>query len=414
MNIAALRAGTLASARHQAHLMLLAAWLSLAAGCASAHRGAVADARPAVDSLAAKQNRPAAPAAKSTQKNVARRKDPKKDIQPVSAEKRLPATEECPTFDCLREDSDCEARAAYPDEYICDGGDRETPVHYDHDAVRGLDSEDTVIEFHDEQGKRKVKASTQSCIYAPRFASVAVANGANEDSTGDHAALHRHEARQAGLHNPQRGVAAKVAELAEPLVTRERGSSLLNEEASADVDQSRRLSAHEHAAVALANYGFLESGVVRQSDEPWLATTIQAAAVWSKDQYPVIAAKSEAPQTVEATFDADELVGEEPRFTAKGQLRVVKMADKQVAAAGEVVTFTIRFDNLGARPLYSVVLSDNLTPRLEYVEDSATCDREGQLVVDDNGEGSVILRWELADPLPGRAGGVVSFQARVR
>ena len=57
---------------------------------------------------------------------------------------------------------------------------------------------------------------------------------------------------------------------------------------------------------------------------------------------------------------------------------------------------------------------DNLTPRLEYIEDSSTCDRDGQLVAEENGEGSLILRWELDDSLPARQGGVITFKARVR
>jgi uncharacterized repeat protein (TIGR01451 family) len=107
-----------------------------------------------------------------------------------------------------------------------------------------------------------------------------------------------------------------------------------------------------------------------------------------------------------------ELVGRE--ISHKSGLRIVKLADRDVALPGEIVTFTIRFDNLGDRPVTKVVIVDNLTPRLEYVDDSATLDRDGRLITEDNGEGSLILRWELDEPLPGRTGGVATFQARVR
>jgi len=90
------------------------------------------------------------------------------------------------------------------------------------------------------------------------------------------------------------------------------------------------------------------------------------------------------------------------------------MADRQMAQPGDVVTFTIRFDNIGDLAVHDVVIVDNLTPRLEYVEDSATSDRDGRLVEEDNGEGSLVLRWELDDALAGRTGGVVTFKARVR
>ena len=74
----------------------------------------------------------------------------------------------------------------------------------------------------------------------------------------------------------------------------------------------------------------------------------------------------------------------------------------------------LRAADLEAGVTHEAVIVDNLTPRLEYVEDSATCDVAGVLEVEDNGEGSVILRWVLDEPLPGRSGGVVTFQARVR
>jgi uncharacterized repeat protein (TIGR01451 family) len=106
-------------------------------------------------------------------------------------------------------------------------------------------------------------------------------------------------------------------------------------------------------------------------------------------------------------------VGRKP-LGKPGDLCLFKTADKKVAAPGEIVTFTIRYENTGDLPLQNVVIMDNLTPRLEYVDDSATSDRNGRLVTDENGEGSLILRWELDEPLPGRTRGVVGFQARVK
>ncbi len=97
----------------------------------------------------------------------------------------------------------------------------------------------------------------------------------------------------------------------------------------------------------------------------------------------------------------------------KGQIRLVKLADKQVAKRGEIVTFTIRFDNIGDRPVGEVVIMDNLTPRMSYVPDTATSNRPGEFSTEDNGAGSLILRWELDEPLAGGEGGVVSFQGRV-
>ena len=79
-----------------------------------------------------------------------------------------------------------------------------------------------------------------------------------------------------------------------------------------------------------------------------------------------------------------------------------------------MLTFTIRYDNVGDHELRQVRIVDNLTPRLEYLPDSASSDRDGVIHVEDNNEGSVVLTFELDEPLPGRTGGILTFKARVR
>ncbi|MBS0261219.1 MAG: DUF11 domain-containing protein, partial [Planctomycetes bacterium] len=137
-----------------------------------------------------------------------------------------------------------------------------------------------------------------------------------------------------------------------------------------------------------------------------------SAIVWTRDQYPVLAAKSVQGIELKSKFKPDELVGSENK--KNGKLRIVKLADKKVATSGEIVTFSIRYDNLGNREIHEVVITDNLTPRLEYIADSAVSDIPAQFEIEDNGEGSSILRWTLDEPLPGGRGGVVTFKALVR
>ena len=69
----------------------------------------------------------------------------------------------------------CETTALaerYPDEYLCDGGDRALPVHYDSSIRAGLDTEDTVAEFTDHTGKNRVRPTNRVCVYAPRFSTM--------------------------------------------------------------------------------------------------------------------------------------------------------------------------------------------------------------------------------------------------
>jgi hypothetical protein len=57
---------------------------------------------------------------------------------------------------------------------------------------------------------------------------------------------------------------------------------------------------------------------------------------------------------------------------------------------------------------------DSLSPRLEYVAGSARSDREAIFVLQENAAGGQVLRWEIRDPLPPAAQGIISFQVRVR
>ena len=55
------------------------------------------------------------------------------------------------------------------------------------------------------------------------------------------------------------------------------------------------------------------------------------------------------------------------------KLRLIKLASERDAILGDVVEFTLRYDNIGVEPIGNVTIVDNLTTRLEYVEDSQSC-----------------------------------------
>ncbi len=56
------------------------------------------------------------------------------------------------------------------DEYICDGGGRDRPVHIEADwTVKGLQLEDTIAHFDTLEGETMVASSNRVCMYAPRF-----------------------------------------------------------------------------------------------------------------------------------------------------------------------------------------------------------------------------------------------------
>jgi uncharacterized repeat protein (TIGR01451 family) len=329
-------------------------------------------------------------------------------IERTSAEPRLPEVALCPCID----ESPVAFAHLYTDEYLCDGGDRDLPIHYDDFQMLGLDTEDAAIEFRDERGKRRVKPTNRVCIYAPRFASVTAISEPIEDVGGGRPRQAVVAQTGIGFINHEGSFAHHQRDATERLLSRSRGSGLTNNDIPEALDRPIAIQGHVHTTTPIEDFGFLRTGQVHQTDEARLATSIQSAVTWTRDQNPVIIAQSDQAGELTSRFKEQELVGQEIR-KEKG-LRIVKMADRQMAQPGDIVTFTIRFDNIGDLAVHDVVIVDNLTPRLEYVEDSATCDRDGRLVEEDNGEGSLLLRWELDDPLAGRTGGVVTFKARVR
>jgi uncharacterized repeat protein (TIGR01451 family) len=95
-------------------------------------------------------------------------------------------------------------------------------------------------------------------------------------------------------------------------------------------------------------------------------------------------------------------------------LRVIKTASTKTAKPGEIVEFTIRFDNVGDQTVKHVTLIDNLTTRLEYVPQTAASSRAAEFTTETNEGESLVLRWDFNDPLPAGAGGLVRFHCKVR
>ena len=67
-------------------------------------------------------------------------------------------------------------------------------------------------------------------------------------------------------------------------------------------------------------------------------------------------------------------------------------------------------------PLSDIRIVDNLTPRLAYVEGSASIDEKhpGSVTIDPNGEGSSVLTFTLDDALEAHGTGTITFEATVR
>ncbi len=302
----------------------------------------------------------------------------------------------------------------YPDEYLFDGGDRGLPIHYDRFTRRGVETEDTIVEFVDAAGKRHVKSSNRVAVYAPRFRSVmAVTSGAQGTRALEPfgATSNRSEfaLRQRNVPNYQQKNSS-----ANGTRTRSRASGLNTQIANRQYGQRTLPGMTEQMQRAILMRRETAGAMFRSVDAAHLAERIDTASHWTRTLGATALIKEDGVREVKARFEPRLFVGSDDRLKKPAELQIVKAADPKAAQPGDVVTFTIRFRNLGDFPLYHVKIVDNLTPRLEYIDESAHSDVDGSVVVDDNLEGSLVLRFELDNPLAPRSEGFIEFQTTVR
>jgi uncharacterized repeat protein (TIGR01451 family) len=299
------------------------------------------------------------------------------------------------------------------DEYLCDGGDFGLPVGVQADRkINGLEQEDTIAHYDTIDGRIVVTPSNKLCIYAPRFASVR--------QVIDLRAYARYDAAGGAIQNvgPIRvsefeKAGTTLAE-AKPKIDRakEPPSLLRERERSGELDRDRRVAAVIGTLQPYANLQVVRTGEIIGVDIPKIARASLAAITWAGDQAAQVVLDSrkahaevglQSPGTIYHLFEPN-----------NPKLRLIKLASKGAAVPGEEVDFTLRFDNVGDRVIGNVTIVDNLTTRLEYVPDSQKSSLPANFSTQVNEGDSLVLRWEILEPLQPGQGGVLQFRTRVR
>ena len=333
-----------------------------------------------------------------------------------AAEARMP----CPQDSCLPGSviaGGPEQVTAYPDEYIFDGGDRDHPVHYHGSELAGVDTEDTFVEFTDNEGESHVKATNRVAVYAPRFGSIRTIAGPGIGLKVDKAAGAT-DVSGFGSLDELRGIEAKVMNTpASGVATREGASGVeiaqpaYMSEKTDSVVMNNQFDQGFEAKVS-TGLGTLEISSMQEVNLQIMEVTT------SKTQtgFGQTASTTQATQAY-ATFRVQATVGTEENGR-KGEIHITKEASPLIAKPGDVITFTIQFRNIGDYNVQDVRIIDNLTPRLVYVagtgQISAPDNAGGALAVVPNKEGSQMLEFRLDQPLKGGGSGSITFQAQVR
>lgn len=301
-------------------------------------------------------------------------------------------------------------------EHIFDGGDRDivaTVGQGDNWEVDGLETEDTVAHFDTLDGERVVVPSNRVSIYSPRFASVrkrvqiAASNAllpAVTSGRTDVTHLAKMDVESSAVTQHDQAMLARDASRAEGMRQQERVAWANS--AVKVITASGRVGAFEGTSL-------MQHGTLDGSEKAWLAKGQVAAAVWGGAEGVKAIADFQEVNILYNAVNAGEIV-ESHRPGNKPRLRVIKVASQDAAQPGDVIEFTLRFDNLGDQTIGNVTLMDNLTGRLEFVEGSAKCDLKCKFYTQLNERGSTLLRWDIEQPLKVTEGGVISFQCTVR
>lgn len=251
------------------------------------------------------------------------------------------------------------------EECVRDGGDGKNRIHFGPNGkLKGLDPADTVAEFTTGQGVRKLVVSNPVCVFSPRFVVV----------------------RQ----TMSMGRAYTVWESGR-LAQAEKGLKLnarQNPDQTKQIDEPMRLQSRTRPN---ANISVQSTRMTKKA--------IGLSAVASMAGVGVIEGK-EIPK-VSVFLPGDFLI-------------LQKSASKESARAGEVVTFTIKCINNTNQIMHDVAIVDSLSARFEYIPGSAQSEKEAVFLTQDNEAESLILRWELRDPLAPGQTATVKFQVKVK
>jgi uncharacterized repeat protein (TIGR01451 family) len=254
----------------------------------------------------------------------------------------------------------------HPSEFVAiyDGGDSGYPAGFDRlGRLKGLDVTDTIAEYLDSKGNRKLAASNRVALCVPRFIVI------------ETELRHSMQTTQYTVNNALHATApnASVGQVA--------------------LKEQSRLQSPESIDTRMClsgTYNTLGTSVAGRVQGLQVKTNLSTV------------------KTVDATKTAAKKEPED------GPLVIIKWPDKTCVGVGELVTFYLKYSNSGDLPITNVVVSDSLAARFEYVKGSTKTDREALFTTQPNEAGSALLRWEFTSPLQPHEHGLITFQVRIR
>ena len=302
---------------------------------------------------------------------------------------------------------------ALSDEYIYDGDDRGEPVGVDENwTIFGMQTEDTFGHFDTLDGRRLVSPSNRVKIYSPRFAAVRKVDGVFNARRNTQVGSFDEKLVMQTTRGKDFSSSTMQNVAPNGMAATDRASGLEHRTRGVVSDQSIELIGVRNSFSAYENLELIKWGKHSNSQTARLQLGMLSANTWQDNLRLQVHAKGAQPIIVNDLTSAQQIIHVES--DGKGSvLRVTKVASKIAAEVGDEVEFTIRFDNLSSKPVGNVTLVDNLTGRLQYVPGSAECSLKANFIDKVNEANSLMLRWEIIDPVKPFKGGIIRFKCKV-
>jgi uncharacterized repeat protein (TIGR01451 family) len=304
-------------------------------------------------------------------------------------------------------------RPVDPQEFLCNGGDIPPEARVlRSDDVAGVNPQDAIVHYTTEAGDIEIVPSNRVCVYSPRFGAIRQVSGAvaGEKAVGLRGTYLPVGPTRIGLAQPSL-IVEDIDELAHADVAR-RIDAMRDRNRGVPVEGIVQPYLAEDALQILATLDIIALNRLDESQLAILQRGAIAAQSWMVRDAVEVMIESLQPPVLIRDAAVESFV--EYDFPDAGRLAIIKVADRDHAQQGEEVSFAIRVKNVGDSAVNRVEIVDNLVSRLEYVEDSQTCDREAEFETKVNSAGSSRLKWMLAEPLAVGETALIEFKCRVR
>ncbi|MGL6194898.1 MAG: hypothetical protein ACRC2T_08765 [Thermoguttaceae bacterium] len=301
-------------------------------------------------------------------------------------------------------------------EYIVDGGDAGNKVTYKQDGlVRGVNPEDTVVTYETSGGQKFVRPSNQVKIFSPRFGSVRIVEGVDLSEKRTYA-----NSANATTNFKSDQVAVAAGNTEQEVVAGFTRAKVQLEKTSGVASNDRVTSTKRADIFLISNSPVSYTAELMQKRlqakvMPVIAQGKVNAISWSGNQKLMVQVGEQSLQEITSTNKAQFIFAlEDQNGKPLKEITLTKVASTDTAQPGDLVEFTLRFENTGKETVQNVRVFDSLTTRLEFLSETAKSSIPASFNAEPNEANSLVLCWELNQPLAPREFGVITFQCRVK